>query len=161
MNYDVSFLAKRFEDVSNDAIKSLLEESDYNFDAKVAITSHRDKNKIKIENYTIIVKKESIYDIEKNYYDIYYNDELVEKDVSLFMTVIKFIQKNKPNMVSTDIKTLLQFDRHYDMIFNDLIYQKKLIQNTKDNYKRELYIAKYDGMVLSLARIKSQIIKIT
>lgn len=161
MNCDLTFLVKRFEDVSNDAIKSLLEESDYNFDAKMAITSHRDNNKIKIGNYTIIVKKENIYDIEKNYYDIYFNDELVEKDVSLFMTVIKFIQKNKPNMVSTDIKNLLQFDKHYDMIFSDLAYQKKLIQNTKDQNKKELYIAKYDGMWLSLARIKSQIIKIT
>jgi len=161
MNRDVDVLAKQLDDISNDAIKSLLEESDYNFDAKMAITSNRYDNKIKIGNYNVIVKKENIYDIEKNYYDIYFYDKLVAKEVSLFLTVIKFIQKNKQNMISTNIKNLLQVDRHYDIIFNELCYQKKLIKNTKDHNKRELYIAKYDGMWLSLVRIKSQIIKIT
>ena len=161
IQYNIDRLADVVDEVSLKTIESLYEESSYNFEAKFALSAKKKDNIIIFHPYVIKLKKRSIYEIEKTYYDIYIGNEILATDVSLFITVLKIIQKNKLDVESTGIENLLMLDKKYDMVLSDLILQREMISSTKNNEKLPIYKAKYDGMYMSLSRIKSQIMKIS
>jgi hypothetical protein len=164
MNLNISELSEKFEEVLNDTIKGLASESHYNFDAKFALSSVKlSNNIIRVDNFIIKLKKENLYGTEKIFYDIYDEREnkLVASKLSLFITVLYIIKNYRKNTYCSEYQSVINLDNNYQIKFCDIAFQKKMIKETSNKEKREIYNAKYHGNIDALNRIKSQIMKIT
>lgn len=164
MKLSMSELSKNFEKVVNDTINDLVSESFYNYDAKLALSSGKiSDNVIKVENFIIRLKKEDIHGTDKIFYDIYdeKHNKLIAKNISLFITVLYIIKNYKNNTFCTELQNIINLDKSYKIKFCDVAFQKRMIKETLNKEKREIYNAKYNGNIDALGRIKSQIIKIT
>lgn len=158
-NFDNILL--NWEKVSEEAFHSLLNESNYNIDAKLALNMRKSGNLIYIDNYVIKIKKTILYQTEKCFYDII---DLTEdkniplySDICLFDTVLvilKVLLKEKRKPLQND--PLLVLDTKYCSVLSSLIYYKDKIKISNDE-KKHIYMAKYDGDLISLSRISNQI----
>jgi len=157
MKFDFNHILDQFDKASRDVISGLIQESNLSFESKLILNSRRIKNSLTFEKYIIKFKKIKLYEIEKTYYDIFEGDTLVASDINLFITVIDLIKNDISDAYCTKIQSILDADKNYDILFNSILYQRQLIKCTKNTEKKNLYKAKYDGMISSLYRIKSQI----
>lgn len=148
-------LYDKLEKISNEAFISLMEESAYNIDANLALNMRVDENKIYIDNYIVEMIKYNVYDIEKYYYNIYdlSEDKLIYKDICLFITVKIIIELKLKKKAINDY--LLILDTKYGSLLSNTLFYKNKLDNLSKN--RNTYMAKYDGCIMNLGRIRSQI----
>lgn len=150
-------LYKNWEKISNEAFLSLLEESVYNIDATLAINMKLSQNKLYIGNYIIEILSYNLFGTDKFYYNIIdnINKEILYKEVCLFTTVktiIEFLLRKK--IVS---ENLLILDTKYNAILSDVLFYKNKLQQVSDKRNKHIFMAKYDGGLMNLSRIRSQI----
>lgn len=151
----ISSFYDKWEKISNEAFNSLVEESAYNIDANLALNMRIDGDKIYTNYYIIECIKYSIYDVEKYYYNIYdsQTNELIYKDICLFITVKIIIHSKIKNKSVSDY--LLVLDTKYGSLLSNTIFYKNKLYKMNDN--KSTYMAKYDGCLMNLSRIRSQI----
>lgn len=158
---DFDSILTRWEQVSEEAFHSLMNESRYNIDAKLALNMKKRGNLIYIDNYIIKINKFKIYQTEKCFYDIIDITENentpLYKNICLFETVLKIIKillKEGRKILQND--SLLVLDTKYCSTLSSLIYYKNRIK-ISNNYKKYVYMAKYDGDLMNLDRLSNQI----
>lgn len=159
-DFDDNIILK-WEKVSEEAFHSLLNESKYNIDAKLALNMRKSGNLIYIDNYIIKIKKSKLYQTEKFFYDIIdvTEDENspLYSNICLFDTVLiimKILLKDGRKLLPNN--SLLVLDTKYCSTLSSLIYYKDRIKITNSE-KKHIYMAKYDGDLMNLDRISNQI----
>lgn len=143
------------EDVTNSAFESLVQESEYNFDAVLALKLKIVDNNIVIDKYIIESTVHNIYGTNKIYYNIYDSDtnEYLYKDICLFITVKIIINLKLNNKPINDYLIIL--DTKYGSLLNSALFYKNKIEHERN--KRNIYMAKYDGNLMNLSSIRTQI----
>lgn len=158
---DFENILLNWEKVSEEAFHSLVNESKYNIDAKLALNMKKRGNLIYIDNYIIKINKTIIYQTEKYFYDIIDltddEDTPLYSNICLFETVLiimKILLKDGRKILQND--SLLVLDTKYCSTLSSLLYYKNRIKIT-NNDKKNIYMAKYDGDLMNLDRISNQI----
>jgi hypothetical protein len=157
MSFDT--IINKFEKSANDLIYEMVNESKYNLDLKLQLLTNKENNFLYVDDCVIEVKKLSIFGCIKNYYNVYYRDELIAEELCLSISAINVIKNILDKNPKSYIDNIITLDKKYSAILNDIFYYKKMIKNVKTQLKKDILLSKYEGKLYTLSRIKEQIQK--
>ena len=156
-NADISAMAdvlNKLNSVSNDVVKEMVTESEYNPNMDLVLNTSRNKTGVKVGRYQIMIKEDEKRLAGKQYYSIYNTrtNDIIADDISLYetaLTVVKFLNGGK-YVNNSDVRKLFEYDDAYTSHKQDAIRFKRAMKvaERKSNYaKYELYESRQQASI--------------
>jgi hypothetical protein len=148
-NADINAMAdvlNKLNSVSNDVVKEMVVESEYNPSVDMALNTSKNEDGVKVGRYQILIKEDDKRLAGKQYYSIYNTrtNDIIADDLSLYetaLTVVKLLNGGKYTN-SPDVLKLFDYDNTYTAHKQDAIRFKRamIVAERKNDYsKYELY----------------------
>ena len=154
-NADINAMAdvlNKLNSVSNDVVKEMVTESEYNSGMDFALNTVKNDTGVKVGKYQIMIKEDTTRLAGKQYYSIYNTrtNDVVADDLSLYetaLTVVKLLNNGKYTN-SPEVRKLFDYDDTYTSHKQDAIRFKRAMvvaEKKSDFSKYELYESRHQA----------------
>lgn len=144
----------KLNSVSNDVIKEMVTESEYNPGLDLALNTTINETGVKVGRYQIMIKEDAKRLAGKQYYSIYNTrtNDVIADDISLYETalsVVKLLNSGKYTN-SSDVRKLFEYDDNYTAHKQDAVRFKRamIIAERKNDFaKVDLYESRQQASI--------------
>ena len=155
-------ILEKLETSTRKTAENLVEESDKNPELKMAMNTSRSQSGVSVDNFEIVVEKQKIANITKNFYSIRDNatDEVLHKDLALFESAMSIVKRLMLGKQTQDIGRIVEIDQQYAAgLLESYDYKSKLKSTKLTEAKIDVYNTK-QGLATEKMRIaKLKILK--
>lgn len=164
VNPDTRAMANILEKLEKSTRKTavnLVEESNSNEDLKMAMTTSKTSNGVSIAGFEIVVEKQRIEGITKNFYSIKdTNNNVLHKDLSLFESAMSIVKRLMLNKQLISIDRIVELDKQYlSHLIESYEYKLKLKSGYVTEARADVYEAKQSLADEKMRIAKTKILK--
>ena len=155
-------ILSKLETATESTTVALNEASKENIDLKMAMSTERNATGVSIADYEIIVEKQTVGKIIKNFYTIQDKNTgtNLHTDIGLFETAMSVVKRLMLNKGTHVITRIVETDAQYtSALLESYDYKRRLASNTLTESKEDIYQAKYDAANEKMRTAKSKILK--
>lgn len=151
-------ILEKLETSTRKTAANLVEASDTNSELKLAMNTSRSQSGVSVDNFEIIVEKQKIANMTKNFYSIRDNatSEVLYSDLALFESAMSIVKRLMLGKQTQDVGRIVEIDQQYAAgLLESYDYKSKLKSTTLTETKIDVYTTKQ-----SLATEKMRIAKL-
>ena len=151
-------ILEKLEKSTRKTAENLVEASDGNTELKMAMNTSRSNTGVSVAGFEIVVEKQKLENITKNFYSIKQNNtkEILYKDLALFETAMSIVKRLMLDKLTTDIDRIVDIDKQYTAhLIESYDYKRRLKSKTLTEAKADVYEAKA-GLANEKMRIAKQ-----
>lgn len=151
-------ILEKLETSTRKTAANLVEASDTNSELKLAMNTSRSQSGVSVDNFEIIVEKQKIANMTKNFYNIRDNatSEVLYSDLALFESAMSIVKRLMLGKQTQDVGRIVEIDQQYAAgLLESYDYKSKLKSTTLTETKIDVYTTKQ-----SLATEKMRIAKL-
>lgn len=151
-------ILEKLETSTRKTAANLVEASDTNSELKLAMNTSRSQSGVSVDNFEIIVEKQKIANMTKNFYSIRDNatSEVLYSNLALFESAMSITKRLMLGKQTQDVGRIVEIDQQYAAgLLESYDYKSKLKSTTLTETKIDVYTTKQ-----SLATEKMRIAKL-
>jgi hypothetical protein len=151
-------ILEKLETSTRKTAANLVEASDTNSELKLAMNTSRSQSGVSVDNFEIVVEKQKIANMTKNFYNIRDNatSEVLYSDLALFESAMSIVKRLMLGKQTQDVGRIVEIDQQYAAgLLESYDYKSKLKSTTLTETKIDVYTTKQ-----SLATEKMRIAKL-
>jgi hypothetical protein len=155
-------ILSKLESATESNTVALNEASEQNIDLKMAMGTERNATGVSIADYEIIVEKQTVGRIIKNFYTIQEKatGTNLHTDLGLFETAMSVVKRLMLNKGTHVISRIIEADSQYTgALLESYDYKRRLASDKLTESKEDIYQAKYDSANEKMRIAKSKILK--
>lgn len=151
-------ILEKLEKSTRKTAENLVEAGDRSTELKMAMNTSRSNAGVSVAGFEIVVEKQKIENITKNFYSVKQNNtgEMLYRDLALFESAMSIVKRLMLNKLTNEINRIVEMDKQYTShLLESYDYKCKLTNQKLTESKVDVYEAKA-GLANEKMRIAKQ-----
>lgn len=151
-------ILEKLEKSTRKTAGNLVEAGDRSTELKMAMNTSRSNAGVSVAGFEIVVEKQKIENITKNFYSVKQNNtgEMLYNDLALFESAMSIVKRLMLNKLTNEINRIVEMDKQYTShLLESYDYKRKLTNQKLTEAKVDVYEAKA-GLANEKMRIAKQ-----
>lgn len=151
-------ILEKLEKSTRKTAENLVEAGDRSTELKMAMNTSRSNAGVSVAGFEIVVEKQKIENITKNFYSVKQNNtgEMLYRDLALFESAMSIVKRLMLNKLTNEINRIVEMDKQYTShLLESYDYKCKLTNQRLTESKVDVYEAKA-GLANEKMRIAKQ-----
>jgi uncharacterized protein YukE len=151
-------ILEKLEKSTRKTAENLVEAGDRSTELKMAMNTSRSNAGVSVAGFEIVVEKQKIESITKNFYSVKQNTtgKILYSDLALFESAMSIVKRLMLNKLTNEIDRIVEMDKQYTShLLETYDYKRKLSKQKLTESKVDVYKAKA-GLANEKMRIAKQ-----